>query len=259
MSDAAAHVLSVMTFNVHMWHAIDYSAPNTVRVRRLLERWSPDIVVLNEVTATPDPRVVLPPTHGHLAFSPFTGCDNLIATRLTPLERWAEVIDENRSFVGLGFETCCVFGTHLDVRHEHVRCRQLETLHQRMTSLAGDRPYLLIGDYNALRGDDYDDTDWQGIAESRACSGYEMPLHAAIDVMLARGYIDAARRTPHGLQPWQERQTKMWSRFATCWAGTRIDYVWMSPGWRWPTRSYRVIDEYCSDHFPVLVEFELER
>lgn len=56
---------------------------------------------------------------------------------------------------------------------------------------------------------------------------------------------------------WQRGRdwTKVVNKTASCWAGTRIDYLWVSPNFPFPILQCHRIDTDCSDHFPVRLVF----
>ena len=46
--------------------------------------------------------------------------------------------------------------------------------------------------------------------------------------------------------------------FATCWTNTRVDYVWLSENFPGKVIKYGTVDTNASDHYPVVVDIELE-
>ncbi len=107
---------------------------------------------------------------------------------------------------------CC---THLDHVLESARLAQWAALSAATDGVAGG---LLCGDLNALRRDDYTQTQWAEIAASRAEGRWEAPEHALLDVLLAAGLQDAAEHT---------------DRLPTSRFDTRIDYILAAPDCPW--------------------------
>lgn len=146
-------------------------------------------------------------------------------------------------------DVCC---THLDPSEESLRLQQLDKLGLAMEQRAA--AHLVMGDFNALRLADYSPAVLDSVRAMRARNGREEPLGEVVARMDAWGYLDGFRAARGGglAEPLPEGE------IATCWAGTRIDYVWLSPALAEGCRVRRCwrVESDASDHLPVVLEIE---
>ncbi len=95
-----------------------------------------------------------------------------------------------RAEVTLGGVRVAVAATHLDVHDEAVRCAQYEQL---AATLSREAPGGLLGDFNALRPDDYDPRRRLEITEKRRDAGLDPPDDALMRRLDAEGWYDLVR------------------------------------------------------------------
>jgi endonuclease/exonuclease/phosphatase family metal-dependent hydrolase len=260
----ATHSLRVCSWNVHGF----VDARGQARLPELiafLESITPDVVCMNEV---PGPeghlRQVADALGLHACWGPAAFAGNAILSRAPVSEvercslsapgheaRGALVVD--LPWPGAPDDAVTLACTHLDHRHEAARLPQLDQLAR---ALAARRPCaLLAGDLNALRLADYGADRREELRSSRAARGWEEAASDVVERLDALGYVDAVRfggRFADAPLPAELA--------ATCWTGTRVDYVWLSGTLAARARRVEVevrADCDVSDHLPVVVDLEL--
>lgn len=151
--------------------------------------------------------------------------------------------------VAVGAESVGVCAAHLDHKSDPLRAKQLNTF---LKELERNAPplSLICGDLNAFRRADHDDAAWDRILRFYASRGWPAPGEdaLALDAAYAAGFADAA--AGFDIEP-------------TCWTSNplfRIDHVLLNAALRERCRvvDYRRVDSDASDHYPVVVNLELE-
>lgn len=187
-----------------------------------------------------------------------------IAAHKVPLQsrfgelRSAVVIDVDvGGAVGLpGGAPLRVVCTHLDHQREQCRLEQLAALQ----AWLGDSADLIGGDFNALRLADYPADERAHIERRRAAAQIEPAADDVVDRLEALGFVDAARASPEpDADDADGADGELPARLrTTCWAGTRVDYLWLGPRFarRVRVRRIEVLDVDVSDHRPVVVTLD---
>jgi len=139
-----------------------------------------------------------------------------------------------------------IFCTHLDHIKEPNRIEQLKIALDHITTTYPNLPHLFIGDFNSLTKGDYIDSDWEQITQHRVNSSWEPPMSLVTTFMRERGYKDAWASKNNVPAPRE--------KIATCWAQTRIDYIWVSPNFPWEIHNCWRGDSDASDHVPVFAD-----
>ncbi|CAN0456022.1 unnamed protein product, partial [Ectocarpus fasciculatus] len=126
---------------------------------------------------------------------------------------------------------------HLDHVQEPTRLAQLDAITHGLSGLP-PLPTLWMGDFNALRADDYTRRQWAQLAQVRERNRWEAPHTTVTDRMRAAGLVDcwvAAGR--EGI-------------LSTCRFDTRIDYLWADPAFLrvWRLTRCRALASDASDH-----------
>jgi exodeoxyribonuclease-3 len=132
---------------------------------------------------------------------------------------------------------------------------------ERMTRWAEsvDRPTLIVGDFNIAP---LECDVWNHKALLKVVSHTPIEVEALARFREAHGWIDCGRE----LVPAPGRYYSWWSYRAKDWRagdrGRRLDHMWASPQLAAQARAHRVIEacrdwEQCSDHVPLITEFEL--
>ena len=249
--------MRVATFNVHGWS--DRSGrPTTAGAIELLRSLACDAIVLQEVPEASGTLARVADALGmEHAFAPAWFLGNALlsaqpslAFEVVPL---ASHLGERRSaFVARlpwGGGTFTLWGTHLDHMSESDRVEQLEAL------LAGVRARdrggltLLGGDLNALRPADYGADELERIRAHREKSRWEPPKGEVTGRLEEEGWIDLWRLA-------RARDPGAPGVAATCWAGTRIDYLWATGTFGDHARliGCESVPSEVSDHLPVVAE-----
>lgn len=261
------HSVRLATFNVHMWRD-RAQRPTQDKTIELLRRLGCEAVALQEVPAQTNTLAkVASALKMHYAFAPASSLGNaLLSTKalhsfeVVPLP--SGNMEARSAFIAtLAWErgSCRFVGTHFDPHFERDRMRQLAALLGRLKARPHDGCTVLAGDLNSLDLTDYNVTALAGIRAHRARSQREPPAGDITRELSARGFVDlwryasAARSAPQEALPDQPISV---GPLATCWAGTRIDYIWAGPSWTDFARLVRCEHAVTSvsDHLPVVVE-----
>jgi endonuclease/exonuclease/phosphatase family metal-dependent hydrolase len=154
------------------------------------------------------------------------------------------------------FDVC---STHLDPQREPTRLEQLENLRRAMETRAAS--HLVMGDFNAVRLTDYTPAALDALRARRLANGREQPHGDVVARMDRWGYLDGLRLARAGdlaSYPAELARALPEGDLPTCWAGTRIDYFWVTPalldGSR--VRACRRVESDASDHHPVVLDLE---
>ncbi len=108
-------------------------------------------------------------------------------------------------------------------------------------------PHLVVGDFNSLSSaSDYSRAKYQEMCDMRSRNGWERPQFTVYQHMLKMGYRDC----------WKEGGGSL--DCATCWANTRIDYVFASKDFPMKATCARINVKKASDHQMVVIEFKTE-
>ncbi len=121
-----------------------------------------------------------------------------------------------------------------------------------------DRPTLLLGDFNVapLESDVYDHK-----ALLKVVSHTPLEVETLQRLSDAHGWVDLGRKHI----PAPQRNYSWWS-YRTYWQGKdrgrRLDHMWASPDLAAKSLSHRIVEEtrqweQCSDHVPLITEFDL--
>jgi endonuclease/exonuclease/phosphatase family metal-dependent hydrolase len=239
--------MRICTFNVHLW-TDKGDRSNTAAVIRLLRGLDCDVVALNEVLAEGAQLAEVARELGmHHALGKASWLGNALLSK-RPLHDVETVAitrgyEEARSALiatvedaaGQRFDVC---STHLAPQHESTRLGQLANLRRALERRAP--AHLVMGDFNALRLSDYAPAALDALRATRAAREREEPRGEVVEVAPAVHRLDAFRD----------------GELATCWAGTRIDYVWMSPALldARRVRGATHVENDASDHLPVVVD-----
>ena len=249
-------------FNVHSW--LDASGRTRIDdTLALLQPLACDLVFLNEV---PQDLAIERVAHAlgmQLAYGPAQWAGNAILSRapLSDVRNVAlpafdaevrAVVMARTTIAGQALTVAC---THLDHVRERARLEQLAKLR----TVVGGRACIIAGDFNALRSSDYPPVRLEAIREHRAENLVEEPRDDVVARMDAWGFVDAARLADSDAYLSALARPIAPSLRSTCWAGTRIDYAWLSGSLaKRVTRAHaEVIATDVSDHRPLVVTLEL--
>ncbi|NBC37618.1 exodeoxyribonuclease III [Novosphingobium sp. FSY-8] len=132
---------------------------------------------------------------------------------------------------------------------------------QRMTDWAQDltRPSIIVGDFNIAP---LESDVWSHKALLKVVSHTPVEVETLARFQAAHGWVDVGRQ----LIPAPERYYSWWSYRAKDWRandkGRRLDHIWASPDVAAKAVAHRVLEdtrdwEQCSDHVPLITEFDL--
>eukprot|EP01116_Phalansterium_solitarium_P016414 TRINITY_DN3817_c0_g4_i2.p1 TRINITY_DN3817_c0_g4~~TRINITY_DN3817_c0_g4_i2.p1 ORF type:complete len:294 (+),score=67.56 TRINITY_DN3817_c0_g4_i2:52-933(+) len=255
--------LKICTYNIHQFRSTGGSnQPNHIGVAALINELALDVIAFEEACDTPctygpestETRLEYVSRETAMEHVYADACGFLgnallskhpiVSSEIHPL-RCAQ--EETRVLLecvlDVGGVALPVYVLHVDNAREPLRIKQLEIA---LNAIDHSRPHVLMGDFNALKRADYTGARWQEITDRRRRNGWELPATGFIELLESRGYVDCCA----------ERGTDL----KTCWAGTRIDYIYCSSDLGAAVKSHRILsDVTLSDHSPVVVELEIPR
>jgi endonuclease/exonuclease/phosphatase family metal-dependent hydrolase len=136
--------------------------------------------------------------------------------------------------------------THLDPADEELRVLQVQTAIPLLFN--GNKEHLFLGDFNALKRDDYTDDYWKKLRKFNENNGWTSPKIETLKYLMKQDYEDCF--TKCGME----------GELLTCWTDNqvyRVDYILMSKEWKYKCKTCKRFDSYESDHFPVYADFEI--
>jgi len=156
-----------------------------------------------------------------------------------------------------------VVSVHLDYRRETTRMQELDKLVAMLDTAANhqSRNMVWMGDFNALTQSDYTDLAWSQIADVRARNSWEAPQTDVIRRITDKapkrrkrpglGLIDTYHQLPAPARA---------GPLSTCRFGTRIDYIFLTPGFPARVVSHEHVEAlpFASDHNAVVVTLNFE-
>ena len=270
--------MRVLTYNIHGWKGTD-GRIDVPRLARVIASSQADVVALNEVFHPLVPQGASRPALDLLAealgmtaafgvaltpndaFAPLASFGNALLTRfpllahaghhLTPIDGHEQRgLLEGRVLLPDGRRTLSIYVTHLDHLSEAARAEQVTALLQ-WTTRDRSRPHLLLGDFNTLAPDDYDENP-DALAALRSVEWMNRVMAEEFQVV------------PRLLAPRLRRCCRRHRRGPAYLSAVdplvRIDYIWVSTplasAVRW-CRPWQTEDTLlASDHLPVLAEFD---
>lgn len=139
-----------------------------------------------------------------------------------------------------------VFGTHLELRDEEIRTKQLMQIVQ-AANTAGTENVLIAGDFNALRKKDYDyaidaTTGWDILVKRFQSFKNSPPVSTKALDFLAKTYIDCF-----------EKASLPGPKF-TAENGQVLDHIFLNKNWNIPIKGCYVYYSDASDHLPVIMD-----
>lgn len=252
--------MRVCTFNVHGWSDAR-GRSNVDAAIDLLGSLDCDVVALQEVTREGAALHRVADALGmHAVLGAESWLGNALLSRFALEEAETVAIttgyEEGRCGVIARVQTpggaVAVCATHLDPMYEVTRLRQLEKLLAALSRRGAAQ--LVMGDFNALRLADYTPDRLDAVRAMREENGREAPRGEVVARMEAAGLVDVFRRH-HGddgvaALPDAAR--------ASCWVGTRVDYVWASQALlgRWAIGDARHVANEVSDHAVVVATLD---
>jgi len=140
------------------------------------------------------------------------------------------------------------YGTHLDHIFEETRMEQLKYLLEKVVC---DEEHVILGDFNALKRQDYSDEYWEEIFQVRKQNCWEVPPKTeVIEFIQQKNYVDFFQEiNQQKSEPLKDRAVGS-SHF-----DTRVDYIWISEklleNIYCENSSCTILREFCaSDHYP---------
>jgi endonuclease/exonuclease/phosphatase family metal-dependent hydrolase len=213
-----------------------------------------DVIALHEVPGDQALPKLASTLGMQLAYAPAAFAGNALLSRtplvdVTPISLTAPRAETRSAIVArvrTDGDDVVVAAVHLDHKREVARLMQLNQLTTELDRIAPHTLRIVAGDFNALRFDDYPPAYLDAIRAHRAKHAWEPPQSQVTSRMSALGYVDALDLTS------RDRSAPLPPNLArTCWAGTRIDYVYTRGPW---TKADVVVaDVDLSDHRPLVV------
>ena len=113
----------------------------------------------------------------------------------------------------------------------------------------GSIPHVIFGDFNSLSSEkDYSKRKWEEIIRVRENNYWERPKTDLIQMVKDTGYTDC----------WKEGSGS--PDTATCWANTRIDYIFGSTEFmkKFKPIATKAVDNDASDHRLIYIDFVVQ-
>ncbi|KAJ5079664.1 hypothetical protein M0811_03973 [Anaeramoeba ignava] len=276
------NLIKIASFNVHMWSDRDDTF-SIERFKKTIEKNLPDILCLQEVVCPfvfpiydaidqqqseecEDALKYLANTFGmeyHFYPSYQSDFGNAILFNKSKLKGeqilYKEVSskkNDKRSFGVVSFDfnsftfdVCC---THLDHISEETRLKQLDEIFNSFKeNQIFEKYHFFVGDFNSLSlAEDYSLQNWEKIEKVRRKNFWELPkLDVYKRITQKENYIDC----------WKKIHPEIKDEF-TCWAQTRIDYIFASQKVFQTESPFKLLSSYsinsnASDHKLIISEF----
>eukprot|EP00094_Tigriopus_californicus_P000649 TCALIF_00630-PA protein Name:"Similar to CEP85 Centrosomal protein of 85 kDa (Homo sapiens)" AED:0.09 eAED:0.09 QI:0/0.75/0.55/1/1/1/9/88/730 len=235
--------LSIGTYNVHMW-TDENCQDNLERVQDIIKIHAPDVLCLQESTKPEHDQFSrkMEFMYPHSIWQFCTAIFSKFPLEKT-LERFKDHYVIGKVMVPHLDTPIYITCLHLNHRSEQFRLAQIDHIHKTCeTYLKDQNPLIWTGDFNALSRDEYTESHWAELSETRRKNAWESPHVDVTNKIKSLGFHDlwmkAGEPKPVG----------------TCRFGTRIDYVYASPGWMnlFQLVSVDHVDSTASDHRMVM-------
>jgi endonuclease/exonuclease/phosphatase family metal-dependent hydrolase len=143
----------------------------------------------------------------------------------------------NISIIHIPGMELCVINLHLNYKNETIRLRELNDILKKAKLHTDNYQSILLGDFNALTKNDYNDKKWNDIHKIREKGKWELPVHQLTDA-INKEWNDSGKNNYHPT-----------SRY-----DTRIDYIYTK---NIDVKSYDVVKMIpnISDHNLVNISF----
>eukprot|EP01080_Neovahlkampfia_damariscottae_P004043 gene4043-7332_t len=159
--------------------------------------------------------------------------------RVDPYERRCSIILKSFHFN--------LIGIHLDVGDEEIRLEQYNILLKKLQTDNDliNHPNILLGDFNALKIEDYSEEEWSKIVEIRKENKWELPRSDLIH-KVEEDFLDV----------WSSLTDQKIT--STCRFDTRIDYIFFSKMNIFEIVEFEKIENETSDHYPIYMNFRIK-
>jgi len=130
---------------------------------------------------------------------------------------------------------------HLDVFDESEQTR-LKQIKQILSEI--DNEYILLGDLNSLRKNDYDENEWKCLIND--CNLRNTNAHTLVtDFIESNQFIDS----------WS--LTNKSSLKVSVWSMRRVDYVYIGKQFKYKINNCNIYFSDASDHFPLYIDLKI--
>lgn len=252
-------VFRVMTYNVHFWRNPENTQGDMNKMIQVIKKINPDIVILQEVSPYEGfaqgkyfTDSATEKSLKSLGFNLFSACNtvkngwfgNVIAskssfknppkrftfdTQYSPAEQRCFVVGNSQLSNGADI---VMYGTHLEVYDDNniIRSEQMKQITNYIDTNLKDANVLIAGDFNASRT--------SKVVRNLQRRGYQ----DCFSYLASQGGIFSNVQSPT----------------FTSWAGTEIDFIFLSPGWSLPLAGCYVYFDDASDHLPLIMDIALD-
>jgi len=144
------------------------------------------------------------------------------------------------------------YGTHLSVEgpDSGSRSQQIEHLLKLAEKdVKENKQVIIMGDFNAVSRDNYDDTQWKTIQTMYAARPAKQRIalqSTVLETLKTAGFVDCFAK--------QRLTAPLW----TTWNGTRVDWIQVSENWNIPIKNCFAAYTTSSDHLPIIMDIEAE-
>jgi endonuclease/exonuclease/phosphatase family metal-dependent hydrolase len=223
---------SIATFNIHNFR----NAGQQITLREIIDTIQKyDIVALQEVSDNDKLNEIIK------GWNYIYNRSTLLLSKYPIKEN---VTDKNikerhtAALIQLPSKRVFVSNIHLNYRDENIRITEMDNIMKLINPYVQSYPSILLGDFNALTSNDYDNSEWANIYNIREKGNWELPVHILTDSLNIL---------------WEDSGKDNYSQ--TCRYNTRIDYIYTK---EINKINYEVVKTmpHISDHNLVTISFE---
>jgi len=270
------HVIRIMTYNVCQWKNPSDDKSNYQGIIKMINEINPDILILQEATLFDkkafETSQITNDFH-RLGYTSASFCDaggswtqlpygNIIFSKYPFKEVISKTFnadlgeDEKRCYIRAtlelpGQKDLTLFGVHLDAWDNSGKKRSAEIQEIiEATQAQPERNYIIAGDFNSVRAEDYDykindKKAWNVVTNITKAITHLPPSTAALDLLKQYGFVDSFSKN------------NMPAPFFTAWTGTAVDFIYLNNKFRFPVLGSYVYYNAQSDHLPIITDIKI--
>jgi endonuclease/exonuclease/phosphatase family metal-dependent hydrolase len=237
--------IKIISYNIHGWDTMD-GENNYQNLLIFLKNQNADFIALQEVILYENDVNVLKKLAKDLGMNCVYGEQNqyfhfgLALLSKTEIKEYTNLDiskkKNQRTLLSVYFDDFDIHIVHLDHLDENLRKYEIDRINEITNK---NKCHFLIGDFNSLTKDDYDDTKWKKIFSERKKFNIEKPQTIVMS-QINESYIDVL--------------SKYGTVVPTCCHDVRVDYVFVDKNFE---KSFKIVscdvikEENTSDHYPI--------
>ncbi|HEV2601990.1 MAG TPA: ankyrin repeat domain-containing protein [Candidatus Babeliales bacterium] len=275
--EKTARVVRIATYNVHLWK--DLSGNHAYQdILEVIAQIQADVLVLQEVLMFDEAQIkkdlaglgyVYPPTFAPMDQIGGVQFGTMIVSKYPFVQPPSRIVyaannqREKRNFINAkirvsGDSIVSVYGTHLDVRDETGKTRELQ-VRELLEHVQKDEHdnIVLAGDWNAVRRSDYE-------YEVAGKSVWDMQTEQFLKRV--EGRFELHEIPTNALQDIERNNFKDCFTAAgiagpkyTVWSGTEVDFIFCAQKWNLSIDGCYLYFSAASDHLPVIMDVRIAK